>query len=344
MGSYKVGVLEGEKKTALREFELRKPEGNQVLVKVDCCAICTLEQRIYLGVMKRYPFAGGHEMAGTIEAAGEKVKYLKPGDKVAMRMLTSCGECYYCRSGHENQCVTGFQTSTHEGLIGPGGFSEYMLVDSRSVYRMAPDIDLTHAALTEPLACCVHSINTADIKFGNDVVVVGVGIMGAFHIQLAKLRGARVIACEMDEERIEIARKMGADVVVNSKKEKAVERVRELTDNRGADAVFCTVAAAEAAEQSVAMAGKLGKVVFYSSIHPDNPIALSANKVHGEETIITGSVNPNPSDFLAATRLLSYKFINPALLISEVVPLSELDRAFRRAVEPSTYRIVVKCS
>ena len=129
-------------------------------------------------------------------------------------MLTSCGECYYCRNGHENKCATAFIANIHDGVGGPGGFAEYMMLDAKALYKMADDLDLKYAALTEPLACCVHSINNADIQLGDDVVVVGNGIMGAFHIQLAKLRGARVIVCEVDEERLAVAEKLGADVII----------------------------------------------------------------------------------------------------------------------------------
>lgn len=343
MSKYKVSVISGVKELTTHELELKQPQGNQVLVKVDSCAICTLEQRIYSGVMQRYPFAGGHESAGVVEAVGEDVKNVKVGDKVAIRMLTSCGECYYCRSGHENQCVISFKSSVHDGFTGPGGFAEYMLLDAKCLYKMADDIDLTHAALTEPLACCVHSVNKADIKLSDDVVVIGVGIMGAFHIQLAKLRGARVIACEVDDNRLEVAKRLGADIVINSKKENAVERVKELTDGRGADVVFCTVAISKVAADSIAMAGKLARVIMYSSFHPDNPIDLSVNKIHSSEMIITGSVNPGTSDFLIASRLLSNKLINVSELISDVIPFKEIDRAFEEAIDPSTYRIIVKC-
>lgn len=344
MSTYKVSLISGVKQTTTHELEKQIPQDKQVLVKVDSCAICTLEQRIYNGVIKRYPFAGGHEAAGTVEAVGKCVSHVKPGDKVTIRLLTSCGECYYCRSGNENQCVVSFKTAIHNGFAGPGGFSEYMMLNSESVYKMSDDIDLAHAALSEPLACCVHSVNNANIDLGNDVVVVGVGIMGAFHIQLAKLKGARVIACDLDYNRLAVAKKLGADIIINSKDEDSVAMVKELTEQRGADVVFCTVALTNVASDAISMAGKLGRVVMYSSFHPDNPVDLSVNKVHSTEMIITGAVNPQTKDFLMATRLLSYNLINVADLISDVVPFDEIDTAFEKAIDPSTYRIIVKCN
>ena len=343
METYNVSVLEGIKKIVSHTVEKKQPEKKDVLIKIDSCAICTLEQRFYTGVMNRYPFAGGHEAAGIVEAVGTDVKSVKAGDKVAVRLLNSCGECYYCRNGHENQCVVSFIAKTQECAMGPGGIAQYMTVDVKNVYKVADDVDLSHAALTEPVACCVHSIGNGQVGLGDDVVVVGVGIMGALHIQLAKLRGARVIACEVDDDRLEVARKMGADILINSKRENAVEKVKELTQGRGADVVFCTVAISALAADAVAMTGKVGRVVFYSSFHPDTPIELSPNKVHSTEQIITGSVNPQTKDFLIATRLLSHNILDVSTLISDVIPLSDIEKAFERAIDPSTYRIIVKC-
>jgi len=343
MSTYKVGVLTDKNKVEIRELEKKQPGRKQVLVKVDSCAICTLEQRFYTGVMNRYPFAGGHEVAGIVEAVGEGVKSVASGDKVSIRLLTSCGECYYCRNGHENQCVLSFIAETHEGIGGPGGLSEYMMVEAKNIYKMADDMNLEYAALTEPLACCVHSIQNGDVQLGDDVVVIGVGIMGALHIQLAKLRGARVIACEVDDARLEVAKKMGADIVINSKNEDAISKVKELTDGRGADVVFCcTVAIPEIGSDAVKMTGKVGRTVFYSSFHPDKPIEISPNKVHSTEQIITGSVNPQTKDFLISSRLLSNGIIDVSELISARVPFDKIDEAFQKAIDPSTYRIIVK--
>ena len=197
--------------------------------------------------------------------------------------------------------------------------------------------------MTSPQNTLLEPARHLPIQGEYDVVVIGVGIMGALHIQLARLRGARVIVCELDKGRIEVARKMGAHVIIDSSKEDPVARVKELTDNRGADAVICTVAIADVAAQSVAMAGKLGRVIFYSSIHPDKPIEVNPNRIHSTEMIITGSVNPNVPDFLAASRLISSGMVDVSELISETVPLGSLTHAFERAIDPATYRIVVKC-
>lgn len=342
METYKVAINSGVKEISIEEKEIKDPIGSQVLVKIHSCAICTLEQRMYQGVIKRYPFAGGHEASGTIVAIGEKVKNLKVGDKVAPRMLTSCGECYFCRNGHENKCVSAFMTSVHEGVGGPGGFAEYMMLDSISLYKMADDLDLKYAALTEPLACCVHSINNADIQLGDDVVVIGNGIMGSFHIQLAQLKGARVIACEVDDDRMAMAEDIGADIIINSSKTDAVEKVKEITEGRGANVVFCTAALTSLASEAIKMAGNHGRVIMYSSFPKGNPIELDVNVVHSSEMIITGAVNSNTKEFLAASRLLSNKTIDASRFISEVVPFEKIDYAFERAIDPKTYRVLVE--
>lgn len=342
MTKYNVYVFSDKEEITTVERELPEPQGQQVLIRVRATAICTLEQRVYSGKMPRYPFAGGHEVAGEVFKVGEGVKTVKPGDRVAPRMLTSCGLCHYCRTGNEHQCVVSFKTEAHKDLMGPGGFSDFMLVDEKNVYKMNPELDFKHIALTEPLACCVHSICRGDIQLGDDVVVIGVGIMGAFHIMLAKLRGARVIALEVDDARLEFAKKLGADVVINSGVGDPVGKVKEICTSDGAQVVFVTTAIPDVAEQAVGMVDKMGKVIFYSSFHPNKPINVDPNAIHSRETVITGTVNPGIKDFYAASRLLSNGSINANLVISEVYDMEELDQAVKQALRPDTYRVIVQ--
>lgn len=342
MEKYKVALFKG-----LHEFEtveLEKPVcgADDVLVKVTSCALCTLEQRIYSGLFKRYPYAGGHEVAGIVESTGARVKGVKPGDKVALRLLHSCGECYQCRTGHPNLCVDQYYAQLHEGYSGAGGLAEYLCVPKTHVYKLAEDTDMDRACLAEPLACCIHSVNAANIYFGEDVVVIGAGVMGLLHVQLAKMRGARVIVTDIDSGRLEKAKAVGADVVINPAQEDSVARVKEETEGRGADAVLCTLAISSLAADSIAMAGKEGRVVFYSAFHPDLPVEFSPSQVHSFEQKIIGALNPTPADFTAAARMLSYGLIDVDCIISDKVPMTEIDRAFAEAVDSSTFRIIVK--
>jgi L-iditol 2-dehydrogenase len=218
-----------------------------------------------------------------------------------------------------------------------------MIADSQAVFGIRGDLNPLFVALAEPLACCVHSVRKGGIELGDDVVVIGAGVMGAFHIKLAKMRGSRVIACEVDPARLEIARRMGADVLINSKDKNAAEAVKELTEGRGADAVFCTAAIPSLAEEAIKMTGKFGRVVMYSSFHPKDPIPLDVNSVHYSEIIITGSVNPGIRDFYTAVRLLSLGLVDPSGLVSGSYPLENIREAFQHAVAPGTYRVIVTC-
>jgi L-iditol 2-dehydrogenase len=165
--------------------------------------------------------------------------------------------------------------------------------------------------------------------------------MGALHIKLAKLRGGRILACEIDKRRLDLARQMGADIVIDSKKKNPVETVIDLTEGRGADVVFCTAAIPSLADEAIRMTGKFGRVVMYSSFHPKEPIALDINNVHYSEMTVTGSVNPGLRDFNTAVRLLSMGLVDLKELVSESYPADRIEEAFLRALDSRTYRVAV---
>src|SRR5690625_904659 len=261
----------------IQEIEKPVPGKGEVRVKIKACAICTFEQRVYKGLLKvPFPFIGGHEVAGVIEEVGENVdsKRWKVGQKVAVRLLGNCGECHYCRIGEENLCENSYNNETSLSIGGPGGLSEYLVAPTTQIYAMSDALDYKIYALAEPLACVTHSIERGNIQIGDDVVVIGAGIMGMLHTMLAKNLAARVIVCEVDEERRKLAESLGADITINPLEVDLEEKIKEITDGRGADVVFNTTAISAVAEQATRLAGKTGRVVFYSSIHPDKPISV----------------------------------------------------------------------
>ena len=151
----------------------------------------------------------------------------------------------------------------------------------------------------------VHSLEIGEPRLGDDVVIMGGGVMGMLHLIVSKMRGARTIMSEPDEARRNLAAELGCDVLIDPSKEDPVEAVNRLTGGRGAEVVFNTTAISAVAEQTVQMTGNLGRCVMYSSQHPDIPIEVSANWLHNSEAIVTGAVSPTVYSFRAAVNLLS---------------------------------------
>ena len=338
-------AITGERRTQIMTLHTPPLAAREVLVKVRAVALCTLEQRIFKGEVKMpLPCTGGHEVAGEIAALGSEVngKLWKTLDRVAVRLLYSCGECHNCRSGRTNMCERAQKKPVREGLLcGPGGLCDYVIVDSSALYPIPDGLTYPEAALTEPLACVVHSIGRSGIALAEDVVVLGGGIMGQLHVMLAHLRGARVILSEPDPARREMALSHGADIAINPLECDAVQKIRELTLGRGADVVFNTTPSPQMVATALEMTGKCGRMVQYSSVHPDIPAQISGQAIHNGQITITGSISPEVQDFYTANRLLSSGIVNCKHLIDSTFPFEEAQQAFERAITPGTFRVVI---
>jgi len=326
-------------------LEISGPTGREVLVKVHAVALCTLEQRIFKGDIKMpYPCIGGHEVSGEIAELGPSVnrKLWKVGDRVAVRMLYACGECHQCRSGHTNACEHAQKKPVREGMLpGPGGLCDYVIVESSSLFPVADTISYEEASLTEPLACVVHSIYRAQISLADTVVVIGGGIMGQFHVMLARMRGARVIMSEPHAGRRALAEEYGAFHTIDPSKENPEDTVKQLTDGRGADIVFNTTPVAEVIPQALGMLAKNGKMIQYSSMHPDIPTSFSPQNLHNGEMMIVGSISPCVEDFYTANRLISYGIVDCRKLISDTFTFREAKAAFEKACSSNNFRIII---
>lgn len=343
----RAAAIVGERKVEVVNVRKPEPEKGQIRLKIKACALCTWEQRVFTRVSKMpLPFIGGHEYSGIIDAIGEDVDESEYplGQKITVRGLDACGKCYYCRRGKQNLCteIGKARKDPSKEIYGPGGLGEYLVVNIESVYKMDDDVDFLNAALTEPVACVINSLEQANIELADDVIVIGAGIMGMLHVMLSKMRGARVIVSEPDEKRRNFALSLGADIAFNPIEEDPVEKVKSLTEGRGADVVFNTTAIAAVAETAVNMLGKTGRVVMYSSIHPDKPINVSPQWLHNSQAIVTGAVSPSIKSFEIASKLISKKVLPVEKVISEVYDLDDVQKAFESALKLDTYRVLVK--
>lgn len=342
----KVSVFTDVGRIEFVECETPKPSAGQVLVKISACALCTWEQRVYTGAKKiSFPFVGGHEIAGTIAALGEKIDQTRwrIGQAVAVGLLTACNECTTCKSGNAESCPDLSQSILHDGMPYPGigGLSEYILVEPINLFPYE-NVTPEEASLIEPLSCVVQSVRSADIHLGDTVVVMGCGIMGLLHLKLSLARGARVIVSDPNHARLDFALKLGAQHAIDPIQKDLVREVKSITGGRGAEIVFDTTSIAALVPQAISCVGTMGKVVLYSSFYPDKPVEISPDAIHKKAISIIGVANSGSKDFVIASKMISDGVIDVKPFISKVYPFDQLDDALKLAAGGQQYRVVVR--
>lgn len=346
METMKTAVFRGVKDIALETCERPEANGKKVLVKIDACAICTWEQRVYTGVNKvQFPFIGGHEIAGHIVALGDEVNQSEwsVGDKVVVGATLQCRNCYYCKTGNSQSCEH-FNHSAHlEGMPYPGmaGLSEYMLASTDCIFKY-DNVSPEEAAIIEPVSCVIHSIEVADVQFGDTVLVIGCGIMGLLHTMMCVKKGATVIVSDVNEERTKLAQDLGARYVINPKNEDLTTRVSEITKGLKAQVIFDTTPIPSVVADCFKCVSNAGKIVLYSSIHPAEPVPFDPNWVHGKSIQILGTANSNDRDFMRAAAMVSGGAIDLKPFVSGVFETEDIVAAFESAIKGDKFRNVVR--
>lgn len=335
-------VVTGEKTIEVQEFSVPQPAPGEILIRLEHCLICTWEQRIFQnGDGMKMPFLPGHEASGVVAWVLEGTPTsFREGDPVVVKTLDSCGHCEFCYRGLDNQCVGTPKKRFYDGVPGSGGMAQYIALPVSRVFPLPdPNCDLREAAFAEPVACCLRSLEQADLQFGEDVVIVGGGIMGQLHNVLAKKRGTRTILVEMDPARAALATRMGADEIVDPSACDPILRIKELTCGRGANVVFITAPIPQLAELYLDALDKVGRIVYYTSFSPDTPISISPKSLYYSEKKIMGSYSPTSQGFYTAARLLGRRIIDVRPFLTETYPMSEAYTAFTRSMSAETLRV-----
>ena len=260
----------------IEELDLAPPGPGEIRVKIAACAVCHSDIHFAEGAWGGdLPAVYGHEATGVVEETGPDVATPRPGDHVVVTLIRSCGHCHFCARGEPFVCETRTALDETSPLTGAGGapvvhglrtgaFAEYAVVDQSQAVVIAKEIPMDSASL---LACGVITglgavVNTAGVRPGADVAVIGVGGVGLNSIQGAAIAGARrIIAVDIVPSKLEAAMQFGATHALDGNNKNAVREVRALTGRRGADYVFVTVGARPAIEQALRMIGPAGTVV-----------------------------------------------------------------------------------
>ncbi|MGA7615924.1 MAG: zinc-binding dehydrogenase [Thermoanaerobaculia bacterium] len=276
---------------------------DEVLVRIHSAGMCHTELHFESGLLNLgvAPIIMGHEIAGTIEATGATARDRKKGERVLVYYYAGCGTCEWCRRGDENLCGN---LRAEYGFFQDGGYAEVIAVPARNAIPLPESLSFDEAA---PIGCAVatgvHAANLAHLREGDVAVVYGIGAVGFGLVQIAKLRGAKVFGVGRTDEKLDVARSLGADHVINSADTRDVAAVvRQLTGGRGADVVFDLVGTSATMSSAVAMVAKRGRIIFIG--YSEDPFTVHPIQLVITEATVTGSVGNTRAELEEAVALV----------------------------------------
>jgi 2-desacetyl-2-hydroxyethyl bacteriochlorophyllide A dehydrogenase len=291
-----------------------------VLVRVTHSGICGTDFKIFNGAIPvRYPRIMGHEMTGEVFDVGSST--LRSGDRVIVDPQLYCRACFHCRIGQTHLCRNGMLV----GRDTDGGFADFVSAPPSHVFPLPESVDTRTAPLIQVLTTCLHAQRQIDIFPGEFVVVLGLGVTGQLHVQLAKARGATVIGVTRSDDKRALAATLGADVTIPGG-EGAVERVREVTDGRGADVIIETTGVVPSLAAAIHMARSGGRLLLFGIITATEG-ALPFYDLYFKELALINARVAKSEDYPAEIGLVQRGQVRLDPLISNVVPLEELKAA-----------------
>lgn len=334
-------VAPGEGNVEVREIGEPSTPAGHVKIEIKAAGICGTDIHIYHDEFRtRPPVVMGHEVAGEVVELGEGVADVRVGDRVTSETyFRTCGECRYCRGGRPNLC----SRRQSIGSAVNGGFTRYLVVPRRNVHPLPDRVDFLAGALTEPLACVVHgALELPRLTPGDLAVVAGPGAIGLLTLQAVKSAGLKVVVLgtDLDEQRMRLARDLGADHTVNVQREDPSELVMELTGGDGADIVYECSGAGPAAQQLLTLVRKQGQYAQVGLF--GKPIAWDLEQVCYKELTVTGSNASVPSAWPRALKLMAEGRVQTGPLVTGVFPITEWREAFERFEQRSGVKMVLQ--
>ena len=338
----KLGVIN------IREVPEPKILSESMLIKVEACAICGSDIRIFRKGDPRatLPRIIGHEIAGVIEKLGLRVMKYKIGDRVTVAPGHGCGKCKYCLNGMGNVCIN---PQPSVGYASSGGFAQYIVppvnvVKNGFVNQIPENVTFEEASMAELLACCINGQERAEVGKGDKVLIMGAGPAGCMHVELARARGAtKVMLTQRSLPRLEFAKnKFKPDVVIAGDRLEIIERVKTETDGLGADVIIVAAPSPIAQEQAFSMIAPRGRVNFFGGLPKENKmITIDANIIHYTECKISGASSSLGSQNREALELISTGLINAKEYITNRYSLEQTPEAFSSVENKQEIKAVI---
>jgi 2-desacetyl-2-hydroxyethyl bacteriochlorophyllide A dehydrogenase len=330
----------GEQNIALIEREKPEIKKGEVLVKIKYVGFCGSDLNTYLGrnPMVKLPVVPGHEIGAEVAAVSEGVpESIKPGMACTVNPYTSCGHCPSCRNGRPNAC----QFNQTFGVQRDGAMAEYIAVPWEKVI-VDNGISPRNFALVEPMSVGFHAVSRAKVIDLDIVMVIGCGMIGVGAIVRASLRGARVIAVDVDDEKLELAKTLGATNTINSRTEDVHARLQEITNGNGPDVVIEAVGSPITYQTAINEVAFTGRVICIGYAKTD--ISFTTKYFVMKELDIRGSRNAMPEDFRAVIEYMKRGGTVMEKLISGIYAPEEAPEAMKHWVANpgKVFRILIK--
>jgi L-iditol 2-dehydrogenase len=306
---------------------------DEALLKVMASGICGSDVTEWYRV-PRAPLVLGHEATGIIDKVGGKVKNLKVGDRVFVSHHVPCNKCRYCKRGYHTACHTLHTTNYY-----PGGFSQYIRVPKINIdfgiYRLPDDMSFEEGTLIEPLACVSHGQRLADLKKDDTLLIIGSGVAGMLHVQLAKFKGVHNIIVASGRSlpfRVELAKKFGATHVLDAK-DNLPTKLKEVNEGRLADQVIVCSGAISASMSALECVDNGGTILFFAVPDPTVKLPIPITQFWRNEITMRTSYGAAPVDLEDSLRVLATKQFNVKDMITHRLPLSKAQEGFRLVAE-----------
>lgn len=329
------------------------PGREEAVIRVSACGICASDCKCWQGAKMFWggatpyvkpPVIPGHEFFGVVDDLGEGAAEhfgVKPGDRVIAEQIVPCDRCRFCTSGSYWMCevhnIFGFQR-----VVADGGMAEYMLLPRTSrVHVIPPEIALEDAAIIEPLSCAIHTVQRGDVQLSDVVVIAGAGPIGLMMVQVAKLKTPRkLVVIDMVPERLELARRFGADVAINAREEDAGAIVRGLTDGYGCDVYIEATGSPSGVGQGLDLVRKLGRFVEFSVFGADATVDWSI--IGDRKELDVRGAHLGPYCYPIAIDLLSRGLVTSKGIVTHDYPLEKWDEAIRVANSLDSIKVLMK--
>src|ERR1700685_2064752 len=344
----RAAVYRGVNDVRVETVPVPKIGAGELLVRVHTCGICGTDLKKISSGSHSAPRIFGHETSGVVAAIGSEVKQFKPGDRVVVFHHIPCGECYYCRHKTFAQCETYKKVGCTAGFEpSGGGFAEYVRVMDwivqKGTVRIPDGVSFEQACFVEPVNTCMKGIEALRLLPGETVLAIGQGPIGIILSVLARKAGATVITSDLYPERLRIGVRLGLESTIDASQTNVVDRIRELTEGRGADAVILAVGGNGLIRTAMDAAGPCGRVwLFAQTQHGEAVIDPAAICV--DEKALVGSYSASVALQEESVRFVTGREMDLEQLVSHRFPLTESAQALALAAhpQPSSLKILIQ--